>query len=118
MNNFQLLIIIVLYFVVRYDVDGLVVNAIVTYFNDRPTQSDDYDESFTTEDVLAKRDYTDYDSRIEALRNELNMFNSAPSNAVESPGVYNIPHEEIIIPIDLEPAVEEEEERGPQEYAR
>jgi len=124
MTDIQFIIVITLFFMIRYDLDGLFYNYIAHFFV-RPADDDEnfYDDSNAIRDsslhaLHVGRNYDSYDERIERMRAELQAFNSAPSNAETSPGTYNLPHEDVVMPIDMEPAVEEECELGPQEYSK
>lgn len=116
---------VILFFIIRYEVDIRAYTFISDKIADKRAESDveiadsgSYNSDFIDEYSFSKRDYDNYDERIEMLRREIEQHNNAPSDAYESPGVYNIPHDEIKIDIDLEPAIEEEEEIGLQEIAK
>jgi len=118
MTDKHVLIALIVLIIIRYQLDVRIYNVIIYLFT---RQDDDADgDDFPTEqrEEQPPIDWTDnYDSRIEQMKNEIDEFNKSPNNAETAPGVYNIPHESIKLDIDLQPAVEEEEEVGPQEIA-
>lgn len=120
----DVLLMLALFAVLRYDVD---VKLLERYKSHKLNKLiDSFDEEELSSEAPAddqvvdpyQRDYDEYDKRIERMRDELETFNHAPSNAEESPGVFNIPHQQVVVELDIEPSVEEENETGYQEYIR
>lgn len=109
--------IMLVFFICRYDLDYRLFAFIARLWFAKDTD----EELPTIQDIYPVRDesfYEKYDERMNTLQQEIDNYNNAPSDAVELMGVKNIPHELVEMTAELEPAVEEEDEQGPQEIAR
>lgn len=116
MTDKQFLVIILGFILIRYQLD---VRAYEAFVNLRSKIADRHTVADEHEDEEVTSAYQDaYSQRIERIREEIDEYNQAPSNAHTSSGTYNLPHDDVVLEVELEPAVEEEQEIGQQEIAR
>lgn len=75
----------------------------------RKTSIENVEENLHTGD----RDFSEYDNRISAMQEELELFNRTDNNAIPLDSkVFNEPHSVVKMDIEQFPAVEEESESG------
>ena len=113
----DMLFILVLFFVIRYELDVKLIERYKAHKLNKLIDSFDDDAVEHPLDPY-QRDYDEYDKRIERMRDEIELYNKLPSNADEGAGVYNLPHQQVTMEMEIEPSVEEEDEQGYQEIAR